>query len=73
MQDVLYCGWEPQEPLPEAQQDKYVALVSGLSMGDEAGEPARVSLLVDYLTGLLGSPAEQEQVAKVRTPSFPIL
>lgn len=60
-------GPQPQLPLPEATGgDKYVALVSGLSVGDEAGEPARVSLLVDYLAGLLGSPPEQEQVAKVR-------
>lgn len=60
-------GPQPQQPLPEAASDKYVALVSGLSVGDERGEPARVALLVDYLAGLLGSLPEQEQVAKVRT------
>ncbi|CAL8463006.1 g2540 [Coccomyxa elongata] len=66
VKDMLFTGPQPQSPLPEATGgDKYVALVSGLSVGDEAGEPARVSLLVDYLAGLLGSPPEQEQVAKI--------
>ena len=46
-------------------EDKYVALVSGLSMGDVGGETASVALLVDYLAGLLGGPKEHEQVAKV--------
>lgn len=65
-QDILFTGPQPQQPLLEATDgDKYVALVSGLSVGDEAGEPARVALLVDYLAGLLGGLPEQEQVAKV--------
>ncbi len=62
---MLFTGPQPQQPLPEATCDKYVALVSGLSVGGEAGEPARVALLVDYLAGLLGGLPEQEQVAKV--------
>ncbi len=62
----------PQRPLPRAPpsssggRDKYVALLSGLALGEEAGEPARVALVVDYLAGLLGSRPEQEQVAQVR-------
>ncbi len=65
LQDVLYAGLQPQQALPQASEDKYVALVSGLSMGDEGGETASVALLVDYLAGLLGGPQEHEQVAKV--------
>ena len=65
LQDVLYAGLQPQQPLPRAPEDKYAALVSGLSMGDEGGETASVALLVDYLAGLLGGPQEHEQVAKV--------
>ena len=63
----MYAGLQPQQPLPQASGDKYVALVSGLSMGDEGGETASVALLVDYLAGLLGGPNEHEQVAKVIT------
>ena len=73
-QDMLFTGPQAQPPLPEASGgDKYVALVSGLSVGDEAGEPARVALLVDYLAGLLGSPPEQEQVAKVHCSAATML
>ena len=63
-------GPGPQQPLPQAggggRADRYVALLSGLALGEEAGEPARVALAVDYLAGLLGSRPEQEQVAQVR-------
>ena len=68
-QDVLYAGLQPQQPLPDVPEDKYVALVSGLGMGDQGGETASVALLVDYLAGLLGGAKEHEQVAKVwRSP-----
>ena len=66
LQDVLYAGLQPQQPLPDVLEDKYVALVSGLGMGDQGGETASVALLVDYLAGLLGGAREHEQVAKVR-------
>ena len=44
---------------------KYIALVSGLGVGGDAGEPLAVSLLVDWLTGLLGGPEDQAQAAQV--------
>ena len=65
LQDVLYAGLQPQQPLPDVPEDKYVALVSGLGLGDQGGETASVALLVDYLAGLLGGAKEHEQVAKV--------
>ena len=65
LQDVIYAGLQPQQPLPDAPEDKYVALVSGLGMGDQGGETGSVALLVDYLAGLLGGAKEHEQVAKV--------
>lgn len=70
LQDVLYSGVQAQAPLPKVSEDKYVALVSGLSMGDVGGETASVALLVDYLAGLLGGPKEHEQVAKVMIGSI---
>lgn len=74
-QETMFLGLGPQRPLPPPPQggDKYVALVSGLSVGDEGGEPVRVALLVDYLAGLLGSAPEQEQVAQVGAPTIALL
>ena len=43
-----------------------MALVSGLGVGGVSGEPLAVSLLVDWLTGLLGGPEDQAQAAQVR-------
>ena len=45
---------------------RYVALVSGVGVGEGEGNPLHLQLLVDYLGGLLGSSAEQDTVSKVR-------
>ncbi len=55
----------PQAPLPSLNEDKYVALVSGLGVGDDAADPLKLSLLVDYLVGSLASDEEQMRVSKV--------
>ncbi len=55
----------PQAPLPSLSEDKYVALVSGLGVGDDAADPLKLSLLVDYLVGSLASDEEQTRVSKV--------
>mmetsp|Transcript_17021 Transcript_17021/g.50801 ORF Transcript_17021/g.50801 Transcript_17021/m.50801 type:complete len:486 (+) Transcript_17021:287-1744(+) len=44
---------------------KFVALVSGLGIGGEAGDPLGLSLLVDWLTGVAGSPQDQALAAQV--------
>lgn len=49
---------------------KYVALVSGLGIGSSGGEPLGVSLLVDWLTGVLGSPEDNERAAQVPDIAF---
>lgn len=54
-----------QAPRPSLSKDKYVALVSGLGLDDDAGDPLKLSLLVDYLVGSLGSDEEQTRVSKV--------
>lgn len=59
-QEVLMAGPKPQPPLaPSAEDDQYIALASGLHIGDEASNPTRISMLLDFLTGMLGSPPEQ--------------
>lgn len=54
-----------QAPRPSLNEDKYVALVSGLGLGDDASDPLKLSLLVDYLVGSLASNEEQTRVSKV--------
>lgn len=54
-----------QHELPSIESSCYVLLLSGLSIGTE-GQVGRlqIQLLTDYLSGHLGSPAEQEKVWK---------
>lgn len=42
------------QPLIYAGEDKYVAFVSGLSVGSIAFNPLQFQLLVDHITGHLG-------------------
>lgn len=60
-----FANMAPQAPLPSLSEDKYVALVSGLGVGDDAGDPLKLSLLVDYLVGSLASDEEQMRVSKI--------
>ena len=67
MQSCCFAGLDPPRPMPKLSDDKYVAFVSGLGVGDEGGDPLRLALIVDYLTAQLGSAAEQSSIAsKVR-------
>ncbi|KAK9865862.1 hypothetical protein WJX84_002679 [Apatococcus fuscideae] len=63
VQGVCFAGLDPARPLPQVAEDKYVAFVSGLGVGDEGGDPLRLALIVDYLTAQLGSAAEQSSIA----------
>lgn len=65
VEDVCFAGLPPQPPVQKLPEDKYVALVSGLSLGGHERDPLRVQLLVDFLTGSLGSRLQQEMSAKV--------
>jgi DNA polymerase delta subunit 2 len=70
--DACFCGVPPQRPRPPpAGGDKYIAIVSGLALGDPAGRGGegggalRLQLLVDYLGGLLGGEQEHATVARI--------
>lgn len=52
--------------MPRRRCCRYVALVSGVGVGEAEGNPLHLQLLVDYLGGLLGSGQEQDIVSKVR-------
>lgn len=63
---VCFAGPAPQPPLPApGGEPKYVAIISGLAMGDENANPLLGQLLVDYLSGLLGGRQERETVRRV--------
>ena len=67
LQDVLYPGLRLQKPVQSTGGTAhYVAFLSGLAIGEEADNPARVSLLLDFLTGMLGSMPEQITSSQVR-------
>jgi hypothetical protein len=66
--DVCFAGLAPQAPLPclpAGAEDKYVALLSGLHLGSSRADALRTQLLVDMLTGALGSGGDQKMSAKV--------
>jgi len=66
VQEVLYPGMRPQPQLPRAAAGaKYVAFLSGLAVGEAAGAPAQLSLLLEFLTGMLGSPPDQTTSSRV--------
>ena len=67
-QEVLFAHLAPQPERPPAPPGpaKYVALLSGLGIG-EGGDPARLALAVDYLGGFLGGATEQAMAAQART------
>jgi DNA polymerase delta subunit 2 len=64
-----YCvpGLPPiQQPRPKlAAGSQYAVIVSGLSCGNEAVDPLLWHLLVDYITGHIGSSGEQGLTSKV--------
>ena len=64
----MFPGLRPQRPLAQADRDaKYLAFVSGMAVGDPSSNPTRLSLLLDFLTGMLGSSTEQATASKVST------
>ncbi|GAX80094.1 hypothetical protein CEUSTIGMA_g7532.t1 [Chlamydomonas eustigma] len=64
--DICFMGLPPQSPLPSPPpEDKYVALISGLGLGKPSADLLKVQLAVDFLTGHLGSNAEQVLASKI--------
>jgi len=63
--DLRFAGVPPQPSLPEISEDIYVALVSGLSLGDAEADPLRLQLLLDYCSGALGGAEEQRMASRI--------
>ncbi|XP_064614704.1 DNA polymerase delta subunit 2-like [Liolophura sinensis] len=62
-----YCFKElpAQVPRPILEEDKYVALISGLGLGGRQENLLPLQLMVDLLTGQLGDEGQQEATANV--------
>ncbi|XP_047160134.1 DNA polymerase delta small subunit isoform X3 [Vigna umbellata] len=66
VQDVLDAGLPPQIEFPlKSGEDKYVVLVSGLSVGSSTSNPLQFQLLIDHITGHLGDEKAQLFASKI--------
>lgn len=66
VEDVCFCDGGPQQALSTEGSDVFVALVSGLEVGEGNQDSLLpMQMFIDYVTGQLGSPAEQECASKI--------
>ncbi|XP_022548909.2 DNA polymerase delta small subunit isoform X1 [Brassica napus] len=67
VEDVLEAGLPPQleRPLDHLKEDKYVLLVSGLSIGSNSSNPLLFQLLVDHITGHVADDEELGLAAQI--------
>ncbi|KAJ2823667.1 DNA polymerase delta small subunit Cdc1 [Coemansia furcata] len=63
--DMCFAGMAPQSAAPSVAEDKYVALVSGLSATAECPVTLEMQLLAEYLCGTLGAPARLPLPARI--------
>ncbi|KAK4343726.1 hypothetical protein RND71_036820 [Anisodus tanguticus] len=65
VEDVLEAGLPQQIERPiQLGEDKYVVLISGLSVGRSSSNPLQFQLFVDHITGHLGDEKEQSIAAQ---------
>ncbi|KAL1530659.1 hypothetical protein AB1Y20_001559 [Prymnesium parvum] len=64
--DLCFAGIAPQPPLSAAAtSDCYVALVSGLHVGDPSKDMLPLQMLLEHLTGQLGCAEDHQQQANI--------
>ncbi|KAG9071958.1 hypothetical protein KI688_006177 [Linnemannia hyalina] len=66
--DVCYAGHGPQEQhslMETDEEDKHIALVSGLGIGGNDFKPLELDLLSEYLTGEIGGVKEQTNCTNI--------
>ncbi|KAJ1867505.1 DNA polymerase delta small subunit Cdc1 [Coemansia sp. RSA 989] len=63
--DVCFAGMAPQPQRQPSAEDKYVALVSGLSATVESPVTLEMQLLAEYLAGTAGSEEDQRRSAQI--------
>ena len=62
---ISLTGVPVQPPRPQLASDKWVAVASGLCVGDPAVDAPRLLLLVDWLKGMLGDVELCQQVCRL--------
>jgi len=65
VEDFCFIGLETQPPLPLSTNTKYVAFISGLNIGDASINQLPLQMFIDFVTGYLGSPQEQEVASQI--------
>ncbi|KAL4239352.1 DNA polymerase delta subunit 2 [Mactra antiquata] len=62
-----YCFQElpKQKPLPQLDEDRYLAFVSGLEIGSKSEQQFALQMMIDTLTGFLGDPGQQKGTSNV--------
>lgn len=67
--DTCYAGLAPQEPLNlGTMEDKWVAIVSGISMGGDtvvSQNMLKLQMMLDYCSGILGTEPEQKLTSRI--------
>lgn len=54
-----------QDPLPSLRDDLWIALISGLDLGETNDDLVSLQILVDYLTGTLGCNEDQKNISRI--------
>ncbi|KAI0220272.1 DNA polymerase delta subunit 2 [Lamellibrachia satsuma] len=65
VEDLCFQDLPQQVPRPPLEQDKYVAFLSGLEIGDRNEDLMAMQLMVDLLTGQLGDEGQQSATANI--------
>ncbi|XP_045116408.1 DNA polymerase delta subunit 2-like [Portunus trituberculatus] len=65
VEEMCYAGLPDAVKQEELTQDRFVMLVSGLELSKSTDQLLPMELMVDYFTGHLGCPEEQEEVASI--------
>lgn len=65
VKETCYAGLPDAVPREGLSQDRFVLLVSGLELSKATDHLLPLELMVDHITGHLGCPEEQEEVASI--------
>lgn len=66
VESTTYAGVPPQvHEIPEINSDKYVLLVSGLSVGGQQEKCMQIQMLIDYILGIVGDSEDLEMCSSI--------
>ncbi|OWR52976.1 DNA polymerase delta small subunit [Danaus plexippus plexippus] len=66
VKDVCWAGCNVQKPLPTLNNDRYIVLMSGLSLASKFGDHLfSLNLFIEWLSGFCGTTQYQEEVSKI--------